>query len=316
MAKKLSRKELLRLKEIVPPAWLHVVGGLVFIGAIYDVFSTRTLADILTYSVRSAVGVFSVSVLLIVIVCWLERPKPTFGSLLGGFLGLAIFAPMCGLFAYVIGASIKDAFLWTQIGISELNRPVTWLSTRALVAGALLPLILGVVLFFLRLKVRSIYGATEVLAGAVVAMFKYVDNKGNEDVTAPGFAIAMLTASVYLVVRGLDNFHQGMQDPKDLFVAMAPWLHNRRLNLKLSGLRDEIHSRARIPPDPDIVPLTEIKRRVTAAPDAPESKTLGMIIDAIEQRTDAFDENKVWTLGPEELGLLDALIEERLNGYI
>jgi len=74
-------------------------------------------------------------------------------------------------------------------------------------------LVLGAVLFYVRLKVRAVYGVIEVAVGVLVAVVNVIDSPPKVLPTDPSFVLPMLTASVYLVVRGLDNVHQGSEEP-------------------------------------------------------------------------------------------------------
>ena len=94
------------------------------------------------------------------------------------------------------------------------------------------PLFAGMLLFHFRLRIRSLYGVTEVVVGVLVAIFKVFGNSPGAFATNADFILAMLTASVYLIVRGLDNVHQGYRDPsKDSLAAtVRKWIDKRSGN--------------------------------------------------------------------------------------
>ncbi|MDN7182231.1 hypothetical protein M0D69_30290 [Caballeronia sp. SEWSISQ10-4 2] len=69
-------------------------------------------------------------------------------------------------------------------------------------------LVASVVLFLFRLKARCVYGCSEAVAGLYAAQ-----NVATGDIHGPAFFFALLTAGVYLCVRGLDNKHQGATKP-------------------------------------------------------------------------------------------------------
>ena len=72
-------------------------------------------------------------------------------------------------------------------------------------------------LFLFRYYCRSIYGLSETLVGLIVAASRVWNN----DIPAsdPSLYLAILTAGVYLVVRGLDNIYQGIvSQPRDRVV--------------------------------------------------------------------------------------------------
>jgi hypothetical protein len=63
--------------------------------------------------------------------------------------------------------------------------------------------------FFIRLKWRFVYGVSEACAGVVVASQRfYTEAIVGHLSSAPPIVLAILTAGVYLVVRGADNMHQ------------------------------------------------------------------------------------------------------------
>jgi hypothetical protein len=96
-------------------------------------------------------------------------------------------------------------------------------------------LLIGSILFTIRLKLRSIYGFTEAVAGVIVAAYQTSSSiplPGLEGLPAPtanpGYYLAVLTAGVYLIVRGFDNVHQGLRkDPRDpVASAIERWMGN------------------------------------------------------------------------------------------
>ena len=84
------------------------------------------------------------------------------------------------------------------------------------------------------------------------------------------------------------------------------------MTIKLTTLLVEIRRRARVLPARDVDPLQEIMLRIGKAPSTPENRTLLKIAAAaISRREEYFNENDIWSLGQEALGLLNALIEQR-----
>jgi hypothetical protein len=90
-------------------------------------------------------------------------------------------------------------------------------------AQAVSVLVVGALLFLFRLKRRATYGAVEVIVGVMVGVERFEGTSllpSNASLT-----LGILCAGVYLVVRGLDNVHQGMtQEPVD---AWASYLWRR-----------------------------------------------------------------------------------------
>lgn len=75
----------------------------------------------------------------------------------------------------------------------------------------------GVILFYLRLKWRFVYGFSEAVAGVIVAGQRFYSEVIVGSATSAGpLLLTILTAGVYLVVRGADNMHQGItKEPFD-----------------------------------------------------------------------------------------------------
>ncbi|MDH4450784.1 MAG: hypothetical protein QE265_09360 [Rhodoferax sp.] len=113
-------------------------------------------------------------------------------------------------FGYVFvlfGAAFVTFGLYTTVrdGIYYLTK----LDSVYLVAIS--ALLVGIALFFIRLHVRFWYGAVEVAVGVFVAISVYQSNAGKP---ATSLLLGVLTAGVYLIVRGLDNVHQGWATDK------------------------------------------------------------------------------------------------------
>lgn len=101
---------------------------------------------------------------------------------------------------------------------------VLWVNTASVwllswVAG-IATLVVGGVFFCMRLKWRATYGLTEVAAGAYFAFYRAFVEKGNVPENLE-FYFAVLAGGIYLVVRGLDNIHQGRSVEKDPLVRFA-----------------------------------------------------------------------------------------------
>ncbi|MGE5385343.1 MAG: hypothetical protein ACM3SV_05570 [Betaproteobacteria bacterium] len=120
------------------------------------------------------------------------------GALVGSVLLIPIGVVMLSLYS-----STVDVAAWLQS--PNLDDYVVNLISAVGV------LISGHILFIFRQKYRSVYGATELLIGVAIAinnahtLFK----KGDFDLT---LVFAFITAGVYLVVRGLDNIHEGSKE--------------------------------------------------------------------------------------------------------
>jgi hypothetical protein len=127
-------------------------------------------------------------------------------------LRVVFVLPLGGIVYFSIGDVLKDSFVRLHSTL-----PIGLFT-------ALLTLPAGLVLFLFRLKLRVFYGLTEALVGMAVAAQRASD-VGVIALDNRNFYLAILTAGVYLVVRGLDNIHQGLTKlPID---PLATWLITR-----------------------------------------------------------------------------------------
>lgn len=75
---------------------------------------------------------------------------------------------------------------------------------------------LGVIFFAFRLRQRFWYGFFESVVGACIATLKFYSDVllASNQIEVTPVAIAILTGGIYLMVRGLDNMHQGLENAK------------------------------------------------------------------------------------------------------
>lgn len=107
-----------------------------------------------------------------------------------------------GFCYYTVGAAIRNLYLY--LVSPDSGQVPTVLATTACTLAA------GTILFVFRLKKRLLYGITEVMVGIAVASYRVTSNVNN-GYLHPEFYLAVLTAGVYLVVRGMDNVHQALK---------------------------------------------------------------------------------------------------------
>ena len=184
--------------------WLTVAATPLFVLAVIHAVKTRTVDDFIRYPLYVAVPIGVVGIAIAVAVWWqAKRPSPTVET----WVGLC-FAPvilyLVGAMYYAVAATLKDIYLWLQSPSLSRN--------EAIGVGVALTLVLGAALFYFRLRLRSVYGMTEALVGMAVAGHR-VSTEIDRASSDPGFYLAVLTAGVYLVVRGFDNIHQGAKEP-------------------------------------------------------------------------------------------------------
>lgn len=107
---------------------------------------------------------------------------------------------------YSAWAVVSDAYLW----IHSLSPPRFLYVT---LVGFFL-LCVGMSLFFFRLKARFFFGLSEALSGFCIGIWKIPASADpitwNLDVV-----FVMVTASIFLIVRGFDNMHAGLSSNPD-----------------------------------------------------------------------------------------------------
>jgi hypothetical protein len=165
---------------------------------------TRTWQDFLRYSVYIGVP--------IMILAWIgflanrfdkSRSATKFEDEFGAAVfGAPIGGLLLGMLYYAVGSAIKDAYLWSQA--PTLSEGGAIAAAVILAAGG------GGILFYFRLQLPAVYGLTEIVVGVTVAAQRAADSSNNLNA---GLLLVLLTAGVYLVVRGLDNIHRGWTKP-------------------------------------------------------------------------------------------------------
>lgn len=118
-------------------------------------------------------------------------------------------------FAYVLGR-FSASMATIMLTVAGAIYGYIWLRSATLSQGALVSAVVvatafaGAMLFAFRLYARAMYGCTEALVGLIIA-----GERASAEVRWPienlNFDLAILTAGVYLVVRGLDNVHEGFK---------------------------------------------------------------------------------------------------------
>ncbi len=127
-----------------------------------------------------------------------------------------LFSFMFFLVLYSIGLCVKEllSILW-----SDITR--TWQYSLAV---GFITLIVGGVLFIIRLKWKATYGLTEVMVGILIASHRAYSQNGSLDGASAEFYLAILAGGIYLVVRGLDNIYQGRVLEKDPAILLVTWI--------------------------------------------------------------------------------------------
>ena len=122
--------------------------------------------------------------------------------------GLAIvFDVSITLYMYGGIALAYDSWQWLTTKFDPLasrSQFIFWTGLTTIGAGLLF--------FQFRLRQRFIYGLTEACVGVLVAMHRVTMEEWPGVPKSTAFYVALLTAGIYLVVRGLDNMYQARRD--------------------------------------------------------------------------------------------------------
>ncbi len=139
-------------------------------------------------------------------------------------------------FGLLIVGALGYCFVATTWDMLRLLYSASGTSYFGAITLMLFTLVTGLLLFLFRLRYRATYGFTEAIAGVCIAGYKFIAEGANEALTNPNFYLALLTAGIYLVVRGLDNIHQGLyKEPFD----PIPRFLKKQLEIKDSRARTE-----------------------------------------------------------------------------
>ncbi|MFM2284312.1 MAG: hypothetical protein RL222_1816, partial [Bacteroidota bacterium] len=183
--------------------WFVVNFILTIIAFIY-LFKSRLTSEIVKYTLYIAIPI-AIIFFFIYIYFWIKDGfrKPNISILIYA----TFIIPFASLSYYALAVSVKDIYLWAQ--------SPTFTKSTTIILTVLITAIIGLLLFYFRLRLRSIYGFTEAIFGLIIAGNK-IAIQNNLDILNSEFYLTLLTAAIYLVVRGLDNIHQGLtKDPID-----------------------------------------------------------------------------------------------------
>ena len=167
---------------------------------------SRTLVDFLTYpSYIAAVLIGATTVFIIGRNLIVERTirlnRKTVSELLAALAGNCFLAVVY----YSTYVGLSDFVSWL--------RRSTWTKEDDLPAVLATTIALSFVLFLFRLRLRFLYGISEALAGLAVVSHQILSSNVTVLEQNAGFFLAVLTAGVYLLVRGMDNVHQALTKP-------------------------------------------------------------------------------------------------------
>jgi hypothetical protein len=218
----------------------NIVGILALLAAIYTILSRHSFKDFLHDTapiaaiLTAVLGSWSIYENRMENVRWPQVRRSKWTDIKATIIVTLVSVSVLSVGFYVFKVSLIALFAWARsiIGQPSLG-PI-----RVRIIVAVSALFIGGVCYFIRSWLRACYGLTEILVGILVALSKTSETppgSNNLDVTqvSPTFAIAILTASVYLIVRGLDNLVEGVkeesEDKKDPVVTAATrWLMAHR----------------------------------------------------------------------------------------
>lgn len=189
-----KRSRLTRWSRIVTLGFYIVIAA----AAVYAI-ATRTLEDFLRYPAQISALLLPGAASLLVMGWANSRGQFHFVRALLRILLLLAFT---GFTYYCLGVVVKDLYAW-------LPRPSYGKPISLFLAGVATGVV-GLALFLFRLRFRFVYGLSEVLVGVLVAVHRLTGESSQPGSTSAALYLAILTAGVYLVVRGLDNMHQGL----------------------------------------------------------------------------------------------------------
>lgn len=183
--------------------WIGCLGGGLVVIAVIHAFNTHSAGQM----VASAWPAGAVSFIFVASTVFQRFDDITARMHMGvalrlGFLRLLlslVLSFLAGIAWSAVLFSAYDVVMWPRDhllpGWARLRMP-SWV----LLALAVCP-----VFFVLRRVLRSTYGFLEAVTGVFVVCVK-------STTADPHLALTILTAGIYLTVRGFDNIHQGMKD--------------------------------------------------------------------------------------------------------
>jgi hypothetical protein len=164
----------------------------------------RTASDFIEYSTQIAF-IQGIIVYQRIFMWWryAARPKFSFKLLLLMVVAIPVGLILISIWYYALWAGLKESYFQIEGLI-----PSTIFSIGFTVIAVLS---LGYLLFLFRMAARFFYGLTEAVFGVIVAISRIPNPITDPSSWESGTYLAMLTAGVYLLVRGFDNMHAGLK---------------------------------------------------------------------------------------------------------
>jgi len=191
-----------RLRRTPPVAAPLVLGAV-----LYSIFH-RTPEEFLAESFPIAAFLIFISYGFFV-VRWslFGRPKFSIHLVLLPILYLPILVGFTTVVYWGVWVALRDNYEWFQH--QSPSRSFSLAAIGILTVG------LGYGLFIFRLRARFFFGLTEAIAGLFIALRNVPANADPASWSSEIFLV-ILTAGIFLVVRGFDNMHTGLKsEPSD-----------------------------------------------------------------------------------------------------
>jgi len=192
-----------------------LIPTLLLLGPIGYAIYTRTVTDFLRVPLTASLVMTTVLLTLSSPSLTLPKNFTTMWSCLKQIGATWIFSVAVSLLLFGIGVSLIDAF---QSG----SGAITYNGKFSLAIG-IITLFLGSAFFWARAKWRVTYGISEAFFGVAIASHRAYGEPSFWTNDSFSFYAAILTAGIYLVVRGLDNVNQGCSLPGDPLLRLWNW---------------------------------------------------------------------------------------------
>lgn len=158
---------------------------------------------------------------IVLFICLIKskNSKHTIYNALGTSIAVGIVALVFSSMMISIGAATKELVAYLWVTTSE--------NYKFSLGVGLCTFLVGSIFFYIRLRWRVTYGFSEAMAGVLIASYRAHDLNGEWPTQSLDFYVIMLTAGIYLVVRGLDNINQGKNQSDDPLVIIVSWLREQ-----------------------------------------------------------------------------------------
>jgi hypothetical protein len=216
----------------------HLPSELIFGSAMAYALFTRTVADMKESALPALVALvamYLIAGLLSLLWMFWKRRMPALWDVVYWGFGPSIFAVGYVLAMYGFFAIAFDVWTWLKEFWAGLNPLAN--QTQFMGVTGLMTVIVGGLFFRFRLKQRFLYGLTETCVGVGVGMHRVTLEQWSGAPKNTGFYLALLTAGIYLVVRGLDNMHQARLGGDQTLERWARFILRKSLPIKVTWHR-------------------------------------------------------------------------------